>query len=105
MIAHTHTHIDRQTDTHTHTKFNCIQFVHKLLGMGTICNMGAEVGATTSLFPYNHRMGAYLNATNRSGNFLFITSVMCVLLVVFIEWVMYGIWNYAYVHYVCRQVN
>ena len=29
--------------------------------------MGAEVGATTSLFPYNHRMAAYLNATNRSG--------------------------------------
>ena len=36
-------------------------------GMGTICNMGAEIGATTSLFPYNHRMAAYLNATNRSG--------------------------------------
>lgn len=36
-------------------------------GMGTICNMGAEVGATTSLFPYNHRMAAYLNATNRSA--------------------------------------
>ena len=35
--------------------------------MGTICNMGAEIGATTSLFPYNHRMAAYLNATNRSG--------------------------------------
>ncbi|XP_065898559.1 aconitate hydratase, mitochondrial-like [Dysidea avara] len=36
-------------------------------GMGTICNMGAEIGATTSLFPYNHRMAAYLNATNRSA--------------------------------------
>lgn len=34
-------------------------------GMGTICNMGAEIGATTSLFPYNHRMGSYLDATNR----------------------------------------
>jgi aconitate hydratase len=27
--------------------------------------MGAEIGATTSLFPYNHRMGGYLKATNR----------------------------------------
>lgn len=34
-------------------------------GMGTICNMGAEIGATTSVFPYNHRMQDYLNATNR----------------------------------------
>ncbi|CAH1794200.1 unnamed protein product [Owenia fusiformis] len=36
-------------------------------GMGTICNMGAEIGATTSVFPFNHRMKAYLDATNRSG--------------------------------------
>jgi aconitate hydratase len=36
-------------------------------GMGTICNMGAEIGATTSMFPYNHRMADYLNATSRSG--------------------------------------
>jgi aconitate hydratase len=36
-------------------------------GMGTICNMGAEIGATTSMFPYNHRMGDYLNATGRGG--------------------------------------
>lgn len=35
-------------------------------GMGTICNMGAEIGATTSIFPYNSRMKDYLNATNRS---------------------------------------
>ncbi|KAL0082614.1 aconitase [Phycomyces blakesleeanus] len=35
-------------------------------GMGTICNMGAEIGATTSLFPYNERMGDYLRATRRS---------------------------------------
>uniref|UniRef100_A0A0K2V6T4 aconitate hydratase n=1 Tax=Lepeophtheirus salmonis TaxID=72036 RepID=A0A0K2V6T4_LEPSM len=35
-------------------------------GMGTICNMGAEIGATTSVFPYNHRMKAYLDSTNRS---------------------------------------
>jgi aconitate hydratase len=33
--------------------------------MATICNMGAEIGATSSLFPYNKRMGAYLDATNR----------------------------------------
>ena len=36
--------------------------------MGTICNMGAEIGATTSVFPYNYRMQDYLNATDRSGN-------------------------------------
>ena len=36
-------------------------------GMATICNMGAEIGATTSLFPFNHRMTDYLRATNRSG--------------------------------------
>ena len=35
-------------------------------GMATICNMGAEIGATTSLFPFNHRMVDYLNATKRS---------------------------------------
>lgn len=34
-------------------------------GMGTICNMGAEIGATTSIFPFNDRMGAYLKATKR----------------------------------------
>jgi aconitate hydratase len=33
--------------------------------MGTICNMGAEIGATTSLFPYNERMAQYLAATRR----------------------------------------
>jgi len=36
-------------------------------GMGTICNMGAEIGATTSVFPYNSRMADYLAATGRSG--------------------------------------
>jgi aconitate hydratase len=36
-------------------------------GKGTICNMGAEVGATTSLFPYDNSMGRYLDATGRSG--------------------------------------
>ncbi|XP_074647169.1 aconitate hydratase, mitochondrial-like [Tubulanus polymorphus] len=34
-------------------------------GMGTICNMGAEIGATTSVFPYNSRMKDYLEATDR----------------------------------------
>ncbi|CEH13783.1 aconitate hydratase [Ceraceosorus bombacis] len=34
-------------------------------GMGTICNMGAEIGATTSVFPFNERMAAYLRATRR----------------------------------------
>lgn len=35
--------------------------------MGTICNMGAEIGATTSLFPYNDRMYDYLKATKRQA--------------------------------------
>ena len=34
-------------------------------GMGTICNMGAEIGATTSVFPFNQRMADYLAATER----------------------------------------
>ncbi|KAI4901237.1 hypothetical protein NFI96_017761 [Prochilodus magdalenae] len=34
-------------------------------GMATICNMGAEIGATTSVFPYNHRMKTYLDKTGR----------------------------------------
>ncbi|KAF2400000.1 putative mitochondrial aconitate hydratase [Trichodelitschia bisporula] len=36
-------------------------------GMGTICNMGAEIGATTSLFPFNDRMYDYLAATRRTA--------------------------------------
>jgi aconitate hydratase len=35
-------------------------------GKATICNMGAEVGATTSLFPYDKRMATYLKATGRT---------------------------------------
>lgn len=35
-------------------------------GKATICNMGAEVGATTSLFPYDEKIAAYLRATGRS---------------------------------------
>ncbi|MCK9421185.1 MAG: aconitate hydratase [Bacteroidales bacterium] len=34
-------------------------------GKGTICNMGAEVGATCSLFSYDQKMKAYLVATGR----------------------------------------
>jgi aconitate hydratase len=36
-------------------------------GMGTICNMGAEIGATCSTFPFNARMADYLKATNRES--------------------------------------
>ncbi len=35
-------------------------------GKGTITNMGAELGATTSVFPYDEKMAAYLKITNRS---------------------------------------
>ena len=35
-------------------------------GKGTICNMGAEIGATTSLFGYDQKMKAYLEGTGRS---------------------------------------
>ncbi len=35
-------------------------------GKATICNMGAELGATTSLFPFDARMAAYLRATERA---------------------------------------
>jgi len=34
-------------------------------GKGTICNMGAEVGATTSIFPFDEKSAAYLKATGR----------------------------------------
>ncbi|MBE2280372.1 MAG: aconitate hydratase [Ignavibacteriaceae bacterium] len=34
-------------------------------GKGTICNMGAEIGATTSLFPFDSKMAAYLRSTER----------------------------------------
>jgi len=36
-------------------------------GKATIANMGAEVGATTSLFPYDEHMAMYLHATNRGA--------------------------------------
>ncbi len=35
-------------------------------GKATICNMGAEVGATTSVFGYDRRMSEYLRATGRA---------------------------------------
>lgn len=44
-------------------------------GKATICNMGAEVGATTSLFPYDERMAAYLQATGREEVASMATSV------------------------------
>ncbi len=35
-------------------------------GKGTICNMGAEIGATTSLFGYDEKMKIYLEGTGRT---------------------------------------
>jgi aconitate hydratase len=35
-------------------------------GKGTICNMGAEIGATTSVFGYDPKMSEYLRSTQRS---------------------------------------
>jgi aconitate hydratase len=35
-------------------------------GKGTICNMGAEIGATTSLFGYDQKMAEYLKGTSRA---------------------------------------
>ncbi|MCD4709531.1 MAG: aconitate hydratase [Bacteroidales bacterium] len=35
-------------------------------GKGTICNMGAEIGATTSLFGYDQKMKEYLSVTGRA---------------------------------------
>ncbi|MCH8197818.1 MAG: aconitate hydratase, partial [Proteobacteria bacterium] len=36
-------------------------------GKATITNMGAELGATTSMFPYDEHMAKYLEATGRAG--------------------------------------
>jgi aconitate hydratase len=36
-------------------------------GMATICNMGAEIGATCSVFPYTASMGRYLERTQRAN--------------------------------------
>ena len=35
-------------------------------GKGTICNMGAEIGATTSIFPFDEKMASYLRITRRA---------------------------------------
>lgn len=35
-------------------------------GMATVCNMGAEVGATTSIFPFTQSMKPYLRSTHRA---------------------------------------
>ena len=35
-------------------------------GKGTICNMGAEIGATCSVFAYDEKMGDYLRGTKRA---------------------------------------
>ncbi len=35
-------------------------------GKGTICNMGAEIGATTSVFSFDEKMAAYLRITGRA---------------------------------------
>jgi aconitate hydratase len=36
-------------------------------GKGTICNMGAELGATCSVFPFDERMAIYLRSTKRAA--------------------------------------
>jgi aconitate hydratase len=36
-------------------------------GKGTICNMGAEIGATTSVFGYDEKMSSYLHSTGRGA--------------------------------------
>ena len=41
-------------------------FNQSCTGLATVANMGAEVGATTSTFPYTSRMRAYLQATGRA---------------------------------------
>ncbi|MEE9166503.1 MAG: aconitate hydratase [Candidatus Neomarinimicrobiota bacterium] len=44
-------------------------------GKGTIANMGAEIGATTSIFPFDSRMSTYLRATGREKVALLAESV------------------------------
>jgi len=50
-------------------------------GKGTICNMGAEIGATTSIFCYDKKMSEYLFGTgsNREFRFRFQTFIHCLL--------------------------
>lgn len=46
--------------------FGQVPRLFPLPGKATICNMGAEVGATTSIFPYDERMATYLKATEEN---------------------------------------
>jgi homoaconitase len=41
--------------------------IWSIVGLATVANMGAEVGATTSTFPYTKNMRAYLYATGRGS--------------------------------------
>lgn len=43
----------------------CMLVLTSSTGLATVANMGAEVGATTSTFPYTPNMRAYLEATGR----------------------------------------
>lgn len=36
-------------------------------GMATVCNMSAEIGSTSCIFPFTDSMARYLSATKRSG--------------------------------------
>lgn len=45
-------------------------------GMATICNMGAEVGATTSIFPFAPSMIPYLHSTHRGDIFKAVASII-----------------------------
>ena len=56
---------DTHLDDHNLCYYDMTPGFKPFTGMGTICNMGAEIGATTSVFPYNHRMESYLKATGR----------------------------------------
>ena len=48
-------------------KFTLVfHYHHYFVGLGTIFNMGTELGATTSVFPFNARMAEYLAATERT---------------------------------------
>lgn len=58
--------VEAQSCTGTHFAAPCIR-AQKIciVGLATIANMGAEVGATTSTFPYTKNMQSYLYATGR----------------------------------------
>ena len=54
-----------QSCTGRNIAFSLGALFHVHVGLATIANMGAEVGATTSTFPYTPHMQAYLHATRR----------------------------------------